>query len=56
METLDNTLTTSQISILNTIIARVQSKILCIGYHLVFIKSKIKKRLKIISRIFFFNF
>lgn len=56
MNNLNNILNTQNISILNIVLERTQSQILSMGYTLVLFKSKIKKRLKIISRIFFFNF
>lgn len=56
MENLNSPLTTQNISILNIVLNRSQSQILTLGYQLVLLKTKIKKRLKIITRIFFFNF
>ncbi len=60
MENINNTLNSTTISISNTVIGRSQSQsqsqILAIGYQMVLLKTKIKKRLKIVSRIFFFNF
>ena len=56
MENINNTLNSANISISNTVIDRSQSQILAIGYQMVLLKTKIKKRLKIVSRIFFFNF
>ena len=56
MENIINTLNSTNISISNTVIDRSQSQILAIGYQMVLLKTKIKKRLKIVSRIFFFNF
>jgi hypothetical protein len=56
MENSNNTLNSSNISIYNAVIDRSQSQILAIGYQMVLLKTKFKKRLKIISRIFFFNF
>ncbi len=56
MENINNTLNSTNISISNTVIDRSQSQILAIGYQMVLLKTKIKKRLKIVSRIFFFNF
>ena len=56
MENINNILNSANISISNTVIDRSQSQILAIGYQMVLLKTKIKKRLKIVSRIFFFNF
>ncbi|SIQ60952.1 hypothetical protein SAMN05421797_102213 [Maribacter ulvicola] len=56
MENLNNTLHTQNISLFNTVVDRSQSQILAIGYQMVLLKTKIKKRLKIASTIFFFNF
>ncbi len=56
MENISNTLNPANISLIDTVINRIQCKILSFGYQLVLLKSKCKKRLKIISRIFFFNF
>ena len=56
MENLNNTLHTQNISLFNTVVDRSQSQILAIGYQMVLLKTKIKKRLKIVSTIFFFNF
>ncbi|TDT45410.1 hypothetical protein CLV90_2497 [Maribacter spongiicola] len=56
MENINNTLNSTNISISNTVIDRSQSQILAIGYQMVLLKTKIKKRLKIVSRIFFFHF
>ncbi len=56
MENLNSPLNTQNISILNIVLNRSQSQILTLGYQLVLLKTKIKKRLKIITRIFFFNF
>ncbi len=56
MENIINTLNSTNISISNTVIDRSQSQILAIGYQMVLLKIKIKKRAKIVSRIFFFNF
>jgi hypothetical protein len=56
MNNLHNILITQNISVLNMVLVRTQSQILSMGYSMVLFKSKIKKRLKIISRIFFFNF
>lgn len=56
MENMNNTLNSTNISISNSVVDRSQSQILAIGYHMVLLKTKIKKRLKIVSQIFFFNF
>lgn len=56
MENSNNTLNSTNISISNTVVDRSQSQILAIGYQMVLLKTKIKKRLKIVSRIFFFHF
>jgi len=56
MENLNSTLNSQNLSMFSTVVDRSQSQILALGYQMVLLKTKIKKRLKIVSRIFFFNF
>lgn len=56
MEHMNNISNSANFSFFNTAIDRSQSQLLTFGYQVVFIKSKIKKRMKILTKIFFFNF
>jgi len=56
MENSHSTLNSTNISIIDTLLDRSQSQTLAAGYQLVLIKIKAKKKFKIITRIFFFNF
>ncbi|KKN84122.1 hypothetical protein LCGC14_0292050 [marine sediment metagenome] len=56
MENINNISNSVNFSTFNAVIDRSQSQLLSLGYQVVFIKSKIKKRIKIITKIFFFNF
>ena len=56
MKNLNNALNAPNSPIFNTILERSRTQILSIGYNVILLKSKVKKRLKILLKIFFFNF
>ena len=56
MEYLNTNLHEPKLNSSSSILERSQIQILAIGYHLVIIKSKFKKQLKIIVSSLFFNF